>query len=116
LLFLVPALVAPFLDRLPNSVWLWRIVPQGMPGLVVGLMFSALSATAVMVSIGANPEFAAWSTIVLSLVGILTSVPSWFGREGAVSDEVRFSQRNPWVFRLGGVLVLLIALRLMGVA
>jgi hypothetical protein len=38
-----------------------------------------------------------------------------FGRHGATEDQVRFSQRHPVVFRVGGVAVFLAALRLMGV-
>jgi hypothetical protein len=38
-----------------------------------------------------------------------------FGREGASEDEVRIAQRNRWVYRLGGVVMLLITLNLTGI-
>jgi hypothetical protein len=38
-----------------------------------------------------------------------------FGREGATDDEVRIAQRNRWIFRIGGVVMLLVTLNLTGI-
>lgn len=114
--FLLPTILAKFSDNFPNSVVLWRLMPQGMPGLVFTLLVSAASAMIVMAFIGANPAFAAWNMILLPLPLLAISLLGLLGRHGATEDEVRFSQRNPLLFRLGGVLILVVALRMMDVA
>lgn len=114
--FLLPTILAKFSDNFPNSVVLWRLMPQGMPGLVFTLLVSAASAMIVMAFIGANPAFAAWNMILLPLPLLAISLLGLLGRHGATEDEVRFSQRNPLLFRLGGVLILVVAFRMMGVA
>ena len=113
--FLLPTILAKFSDSFPNSVVLWRLMPQGMPGLVFTLLVSAASAMIVMAFIGANPAFAAWNMILLPLPLLAISILGLLGRYGATPDEVRFSQRNPLFFRLGGVLILIVALRMMGI-
>lgn len=113
--FLLPTILAKFSDSFPNSVVLWRLMPQGMPGLVFTLIVSAASAMIVMAFIGANPTFAAWNMVLLPLPILAISLLGLLGRHGETVDEVRFSQRNPLLFRLGGVVILVVALRLMGI-
>lgn len=114
--FLLPTILAKFSDSFPNSVVLWRVMPQGMPGLVFTLFVSAASAMIVMAFIGANPTFAAWNMVLLPLPILVIALLGLLGRHGATPDEVRFSQKNPLIFRFGGVLILIVALRLMGIA
>ena len=114
--FLLPTILAKFSDSFPNSVVLWRVMPQGMPGLVFTLFVSAASAMIVMAFIGANPAFAAWNMVLLPLPILVIALLGLLGRHGATPDEVRFSQKNPLIFRFGGVLILIVALRLMGIA
>jgi hypothetical protein len=114
--FLLPTILGKFSDSFPNSVVLWRVMPQGMPGLVFTLFVSAASAMIVMAFIGANPAFAAWNMVLLPLPILVIALLGLLGRHGATPDEVRFSQRNPLLFRIGGVVILIIALRLMGIA
>jgi hypothetical protein len=111
--FLLPAILGKFCERFPNSVLLWRIMPQGMPGLVFTLIVAASSAGIVMAIIGANPTFAAWNMILLPIPLLIIGVLGLFGRHGATEDEVRFSQRNPWIFRIGGVVIIVVAAKLM---
>jgi high-affinity K+ transport system ATPase subunit B len=84
-----------------------------MPGLVFTLIVAASSAGIVMAIIGANPTFAAWNMILLPIPLLIIGVLGLFGRHGATEDEVRFSQRNPWIFRIGGVVIIFIAMKLM---
>lgn len=114
--FLAPTILGKFSDRFPNSVFLWRVMPQGMPGLIFTLFVSAASALIVMAFIGANPAFASWNMILLPLPILVISLLGLLGRHGATEDEVRLSQRTPVLFRVGGVLILIVALRLMGIA
>ena len=113
--FLLPTILGKFSDKFPNSVVLWRLMPQGMPGLVFTLFVSAASAMIVMAFIGANPAFASWNMILLPLPLLIISILGLLGRHGATEDEVRLSQRSPILFRIGGLVILVIALRLMGI-
>lgn len=115
LLFLFPTILGKFQDRFPNVVWLWHILPQGLPGLVFALTVAIATTSLVMEVLGLNPVFAAWNMVLLPLPLLALAVAGMFGRHGRTPDQTRFSQRHPVVFRLGGVVVFLVALRLMGV-
>ena len=114
-LFLFPTILGKFQDRFPNVVWLWHILPQGLPGLVFALTIATATTALVMDILGLNPAFAAWNMVLLPLPLLLLALAGMFGRHGATEDQVRFSQRHPVVFRVGGVVVFIAALRLMGV-
>ena len=113
--FLLPVILGKISNHFPNSVLLWRIMPQGMPGLVFTLLVSAGSAIIVMAIIGANPAFAAWNMVLLPIPLLIISILSLFGKHGKTPDEVRLSQRNPIIFRVGGVVIFIVALRMMGI-
>lgn len=113
--FLLPTILGKFSSHFPNSVLIWRILPQGLPGLAFKLIVAATSATIVMALVGANPQFAAVNLMLLPLPLLALSVLGMFGRHGATPNEVRFSARFPWLYRLGGVAILLLSLRLMGI-
>ena len=114
-LFLFPTILGKFQDRFPNVVWLWHILPQGLPGLVFALTIATATTSLVMEILGLNAAFAAWNMVLLPLPLLLLALAGMFGRHGATEDQIRFSQRHPVVFRVGGVVVFLAALRLMGV-
>jgi hypothetical protein len=113
--FVLPTLLAMFSDSYPNSVWIWRIMPQGVPGLIFTLMVAAASSIVLMNITGANPDFAAWNMFFLPLPMLALAVLAMFGRHGATDDEPRFVQRFPIVFRVGGVVMFVVALRAMAI-
>jgi hypothetical protein len=49
---------------------------------------------------------------------ILTAL-GWFGRHGAIdadgNEEERPGKRNKWVYRIGGIVIFIVTLRLAGV-
>jgi hypothetical protein len=114
-LFLFPSILGKFQDRFPNVVWLWHILPQGLPGLVFALTVASGTTSVVMGILGLNPAFAAWNMVLLPLPLLVLAILGMFARHGRTPDQIRFSQRYPLVFRIGGVVVFLVALRLMGV-
>jgi hypothetical protein len=114
-LFLLPTIVGWYQDRFPNVPWIWRILPTGVPGLAFTILVSSGSAAALAIWLGATPAYAEISFVLLPLPLLLLSLLSMFGREGATEDEVRIAQRNRWVYRIGGVVMLLITLKLTGI-
>ena len=114
-LFLLPTIVGWYQDRFPNVPWIWRILPTGVPGLAFTILVASGSSAALSIWLGATPAFAELSFVILPLPLLVLSVLSMFGREGATEDEVRIAQRNRWVYRLGGVVMLLVTLNLTGI-
>ncbi|MEN9715425.1 MAG: hypothetical protein RJA35_892, partial [Actinomycetota bacterium] len=118
-LAIFPAVVGWFSDRFPNSPWLWRILPQGLPALFVNLGIGVLTGLAVKAIVGDVPALAAWSSLIIPLPLLALSVAGMFGRHGNTTDdgteEERFSKRNAWIYRAGGVVVLIAVLKLAGI-
>jgi hypothetical protein len=112
--FLLPAVIGLFADRLPNVPFLWRILPQGVPGLAFGVVLSTVVALLLLSTLGANPDSAAWIIVLLPLPSLALGIMGMFGQHGT-AGEVRLSQRSAWLFRIGGVVMFLVTLRLMGV-
>jgi hypothetical protein len=112
--FLLPAVLGLFADRFPNVPFLWRILPQGIPGLAFGVILSTVVALLLLATLGANPESAAWIIVILPLPSLALGVMGLFGQHGH-AGEVRLSQRSVWAFRIGGVLMFVVTLRLMGI-
>ncbi|MEN9751907.1 MAG: hypothetical protein RLZZ600_954 [Actinomycetota bacterium] len=112
--FLLPAVIGLFADRFPNVPFLWRILPQGVPGLAFGVVLSTVVALLLLSTLGATPESAAWIIVILPLPSLALGIMGMFGQHGH-AGEVRLSQRSAWVFRIGGVVMFVVTLRLMGV-
>ena len=113
--FLLPAVLGLVAQHFPNAHWLWRLIPSGVPGLAFGVILSLITAMSLLAIAGANPGFAQWVIVILPLPGLTLSILGMFAKHGKTVDEVRWSKRNPWVYRIGGVVMLIITLRLMGV-
>jgi hypothetical protein len=73
------------------------------------------SAAAISIWLGATPAYAELSFVLLPLPLLLLSILSMFGREGATENEVRIAKRNRWLYRIGGVAMLLVTLNLTGI-
>jgi hypothetical protein len=69
--------------------------------------------------IGSIPELAQWAFLILPMPLLILSLLGMFGRHGKISrrgkKEVRVSQKNDLVYRVGGVLMLIVTLKLAGV-
>jgi hypothetical protein len=118
-LAIFPAVIGWFSDRFPNVAWLWRILPQGLPALLLNLGLGMVSAWAVKVVVGDVPALAAWSSLIIPIPLLVISVAGMFGRHGVTmpdgAEEPRFAQRSVWIYRLGGVAVFIAVLKLAGI-
>ncbi len=65
---------------------------------------------------GTSPDLALWSFALLPIPMLVLALLGMFGREG-VEDEVRFIQRPQfkWVYRIGGIVMLVVTMNLAGV-
>ena len=116
-LFILPNIFAWLADRLPNYPWVWRIIPTGVPGFAFTLLVASSTSGLVHDWLGSKPDFAQWSFVLLPIPMLALSVIGLLGREGAEGEERLLKQaRMRWVYRIGGIVMLLVTMRLAGVA
>ncbi len=115
-LFVLPTLISWYSDRFPNYAWLWRILPNGVPGLAFTLVVASVTTNIVAGWFGSSPELALWSFALLPIPMLALSVLHMLGRHGE-PDEVRWIQRPGlvWLYRIGGIVMLIVTMKLAGV-
>ena len=116
LLFALPTALGWISDRWPNFPWIWRILPQGIPGLALVLIVAQLSSMVINSWFGDSEELALWTFVLLPIPMLALSVLGMLGREGE-EGEIRFMKRENlvWAYRVGGVVMLIVTLNLAGV-
>jgi hypothetical protein len=114
-LFVFPAVVGWYTDKFPNSPRIWRLLPTGIPGLAFTLLVALATSATVGAVLGQNPALGQWSFVILPIPMLALTVLGWFGRHGATPDEERPGKRNKWLYRIGGVVVMFLTLKLAGV-
>ena len=113
IIFIIPSFVGLYRDKFPNYPKLYQILPSGLPGLGFALLLASASLVILQSLFGETPEFAKIAFVLLPIPGLVLSLLGILGRAPHDGD-VRWYMRpkNLWVYRLGGVLVLLGTLRL----
>ncbi len=113
IIFIIPSFVGLYRDKFPNYPKLYQILPSGLPGLGFALLIASASLVVLQSLFGETPEFAKIAFVLLPIPGLIFSLLGILGRAPHDGD-VRWYMRpkNLWVYRLGGVLVLLGTLRL----
>jgi hypothetical protein len=116
ILFALPTLLGWFKEKLPNLPWLWRILPSGIPGLALVLLVSQITANGVGAIFGDSEDLGLWSFALLPIPLLILGVLGMLGREGE-EGEVRLMKRPSmrWVYRIGGVVMLIVTMKLAGV-
>jgi hypothetical protein len=114
-LFLLPTIVRWFDDKFPNSPTIWRLMPSGVPGLAFSILVTAATTSLVANLTGANPELAQWNFVLLPIPLLVVSTLGLFGRHGSTGRDRKLSQRNVWIYRLGGIVVFAFTLQLVGI-
>jgi MFS family permease len=118
-LFVFPTVVGWFTDKFPNSPRIWRILPTGIPGLAFTLIVASGTSAIVGAILGTNPDLGKWSFVILPIPMLAITILGWFGRHGKIdadgNEEDRPGKRNKWIYRIGGVVVMVLTLKLAGV-
>jgi hypothetical protein len=91
-------------------------MPQGIPGLAFTLLVASITTSLVNGLLGANADAALWSFAILPIPMLALSILGMIGREGG-ENEVRWVRRSGfvWVYRVGGILMLLLTMKVAGV-
>jgi hypothetical protein len=114
-LFLFPTVLGWFADRFPNSPRLWKLLPSGLPGLVTSLVVASGTSAVVAAIFGVVPTLAQWSFLIIPMPMLVLSILGLFGRHGANEDDEKPAKAHIWVYRLGGLVMFIITLKLTGI-
>jgi hypothetical protein len=115
-IFILPNILSWFSDRFPNSPLLWKILPQGVPGLALTLVVSSFSAGVIGGWLEGNPEYPQYLFMLLPIPVFLIGLLGMFGREGKDGeDRPIMSPKLRWVYRIGGIVMLAWTMNLAGV-
>ena len=112
-LFMLPGLLALIAHVFPNSPRLWQILPEGIPLFAVMLVIGLIVTSAVKSVQGDSPQFAQMSFLWMAVPGFLLALLGLAAREPREGD-VRWYMRPAMtnVYRVGGIVVLVIAVAL----
>jgi hypothetical protein len=115
-LFVVPTVIGWYGHKFPNFPWLWRVLPNGVPGLAFTLVVASVTTQVIAGWFGSSPELALWSFALLPIPMLALGILHILGREG-LPDEERFIKRPglKWVYRIGGIVMLIVTMKLAGV-
>jgi hypothetical protein len=114
-LFLVPTVLGWFSDRFPNLPLIWKMLPTGLPGLALSLFVASATTATIGAWLGSSPELAQWSFVILPMPLLALSLLGNFGRHGKNPDDERPVTNYKWLYRIGGLVMLVITLKLAGV-
>lgn len=113
-LFLVPTVLGWFADPFPNYPWLWKLMPIGVPGLAFAMVLSGATAALLASLFGAVPALAEWSYVLTPLPLLVYSLLGLFARHGESEISQKPIKGLKWVYRIGGIAMFLLTLKLAG--
>jgi hypothetical protein len=104
----IPWIVSLYKGRFPNSTKLFQMLPAGLPGLLFVLINVKIAQTILANFVVDHEEQGKLSFVAIPLLTGIFSILGTFGRAPKKGD-VRWYMResNRWIYRIGGVLVLL---------
>lgn len=114
-LLLIPSIMSWYQDRIPNSPTLWRFIPTGIPGLAFSLSVISWLTAALSNLVINSEQLTRWAFAILPMPILLFSLLALMGRHGEDIHEVKPTKRNKLVYRLGGVVMLAVTMRLAGI-
>jgi hypothetical protein len=116
LIFILPNILSWFSDRFPNSPLIWKLIPQGVPGLAMTLIVSSVSGGIIGGWLEGNPEYPQYLFMLLPIPVFLIGLIGMFGREGKDGEERPIMKPKwRWVYRIGGIVMLAVTMNLAGV-
>jgi hypothetical protein len=112
----LPNILGWFSDKLPNSTFIWKLIPTGLPGLAFSLVVAGYTSTFISGWLGNNPDYSQWSFMLMPIPMFLVGVVGLFGREGKDGEDRPLKKPGlRWIYRIGGIVVLALTMKLAGV-
>jgi hypothetical protein len=111
LFFLLPSLLSLLAHRFKNFPAIWQAIPDGVPLFVVMLAFGLIVSTILKNSLGDVPGFAQMSFLWLAVPGFALALVGLFGQHPKPGDTRWYTRPSmTMVYRIGGVVMLIIAI------
>jgi len=111
LLFLLPPLLSMLANRFKNFPALWQVIPEGVPLFVVLLAFGLIVTAILSNRLGDVPGFAQLSFLWMAVPGFALALIGLFAREPKEGDARWYNRPSmTMVYRIGGVVMLIIAI------
>jgi hypothetical protein len=108
-LFMVPTLIEFVKDRLPNSTFIWRWLPFGLPGLAMILGLEIVLENSLSGIFGERDDFSI--IFIFALLGLIISLAilGAIGRDGKPGEVRLFEKPGArWLARAGGLLTFIL--------
>jgi hypothetical protein len=113
LFFLLPSLLSLLAHRFKNFPAIWQAMPDGVPLFVVMLAFGLIVSTILENTLGDVPGFAQMSFLWLAVPGFVLALVGLFGQDPKPGDTRWYTRPSmTMVYRIGGVVMLIIAIAL----
>jgi hypothetical protein len=111
LLFILPPLLSMLAHRFKNFPALWQVIPEGVPLFVVLLAFGLIVTAILSNLLGDVPDFAQSSFLWMAVPGFALALIGLFAREPKEGDARWYNRPSmTMVYRIGGVVMLIIAI------
>jgi hypothetical protein len=106
LIFVIPALMHLYEDRLPNSRTLWRFLPKGIPGMALSLVVAFFAMTMVTWLVRNPATMARYGFMLVAIPALVLTILHVLGRHGAKGElkPVLHPDRK-WLYRIGGIVM-----------
>jgi hypothetical protein len=103
-MFVLPNFLSLFQNHLPNSKFLYHVIPKGLTNLCVTLWLGQISLMAITGIFQETPELAKIGFVLLPIPGLIISILKLFARKG-YETKPKFLQSNAmtWVSRAGTI-------------
>lgn len=111
--FIVPNLLGLFGDQLPKAGSLKGYLPSGIPGLALNLFSSMLIVALLAKTLGDSENLGKITFMLLPAFGALLGLLGTF-MSGPQDEKWYQKGGKQWIYRLGGLVFLVIALKLTG--
>ena len=113
LFFLLPGLLSLLSHRFKNSPAIWQVLPEGVPLFAALLAFGLIITTILENLLGDVPDFAQYLFLWMAVPGFALAFMGMFAREPKPGDTRWYTRGSmTMVYRVGGVIMLIIAVLL----
>jgi hypothetical protein len=114
--FVLPAFLDPLAEKLPNVPKLHHMLPRGLPGLALGMLFAQTVGGVVASHFSHSPGSGPLKFVGATAASALLAFLGMFGREPVEGDVYWYMRpQNKWIYRIGGVGVFVFTLYSTGI-
>jgi hypothetical protein len=116
ILFILPAFLDPLAEKLPNLPKLHHMLPRGLPGLAIGMLFAQTVGSVVAAHFAHSSDVGAFKFVGATAASACIALLGMLGRKPVEGDVYWYMRpQNKWIYRIGGVGVFVFTLYSTGI-